>query len=82
MMRRARGPFKRYWQRARHPLDCLRSRMAEHRTCYPGGGGSWSGRTGDGMAWHKSSDKVWTRERQIKGGQWIGPWVHRRTSTL
>ena len=55
--------------------------MAERRTCYPGGGGAWSGHTGNGEAWHKWQDRSstgWYRTRKIKAGQWCGPWVRKR----
>lgn len=71
--------------RKRHKLDGLRSRMAEHRTCHPGGGGSWSGLTGDGEAWHKTSDRFgvgWFRVRQIVAGQWAGPWIRKRAEDV
>ncbi len=73
-----RGPRSFYFARKRYKLDSLKSRMAEHRTCHPGGGGSWYGNTGDGQAWHKNSDRTWFRTRKIVAGQWCGPWVYRR----
>ena len=76
---RYRGPNTFYFARKRHKLDGLRSRMAEHRTCHPGGGGSWNGKTGDGVAWHKDGDRYgpWMRVRDIKAGQWAGPWRYK-----
>ena len=73
---RFRGPNTFYFKRKRHKLDSLRSMMAEHRTCHPGGGGMWNDETGDGEAWHKASDRrgPWMRVRTIKAGQWVGPW--------
>lgn len=62
-------------------FDSLVSRMAEHRTCYPGGGGSFSGLTGDGHAW-QCNDRTWARERQIRRGQFIGPWRHKKADDL
>lgn len=73
--------YKRTRGRKRHTLDGLRSRMAMRRTCYPGGGGTWHGKTGDGEAYHQNSDYFlsgWYRVRAIKAGQWRGPWVRRR----
>lgn len=64
-----RGPRRRF--------DSLVSRMAEHRTCYPGVGGSWDRLTGDGEAC-RSNDRVWFQKRQIKHGQFIGPWRYER----
>ncbi len=72
---RYRGPKTFYFKR-KEQFDSLRSMMAEHRTCYPGGGGSWSGKTGDGVAWHKDGDRFgpWMKKRKIVRGQWTGPW--------
>lgn len=71
-----RGPNTFYFKRLRFPLDPLRARMAELRTCLPGGGGHWNSRTGDGEAFHKNGDQFggWYMVRAIKGGQWAGPW--------
>lgn len=71
-----RGPNAFYFARKRHKLDSLRSRNAEHRTCHPGGGGGWSGLTGDGEAW-RCKDRTWMWVRPIRAGQWAGPWVRR-----
>jgi hypothetical protein len=76
-----RGPNTFYFARKRFKLDGLRSRMAEYRACHPGGGGSWDGKTGDGVAWHKTGDRFgvgWFLVRQIKAGQWCGPWARKR----
>lgn len=78
---RFRGPRSFYFARKRYKLDGLHSRMAERRTCRPGGGGGWDGRTGDGKAWHKTGDRFgvgWFLVRQIKAGQWAGPWTRKR----
>lgn len=75
-----RGPNTFYFARKRHKLDSLRSRMAEHRICNPGGGGSWNGKTGDGEAWHKNSSRhsAMMRVRTIRAGQWVGPWRYEK----
>jgi hypothetical protein len=70
-------PPKRYFYPGRRGrLDSLKSMMAEHRACNPGGGGHWSDHTGDGEAWHKNNDHFskWFRVRTIRAGQWAGPW--------
>ena len=76
---RYRGPNTFYFRPKRH-FDSLRSGMAERRTTSPGGGGSWFGKTGDGVAWHKNSDRrgPWMRVRVIRAGQWLGPWRYQK----
>lgn len=66
----------------RRHFDSLVSRMAELRTCMPGGGGHWSGDSGNGAAWHHNSDRTWTRERQIRRGQFVGSWRYKRASEI
>ena len=73
-----RGPRSFYFARKRCKLDGLRSRMAEHRTCHPGGGGGWDGKTGNGEAYHKNGCRSWYRVRDIVAGQWRGPWRYVR----
>lgn len=63
-------------------FESLVSRMAEVRTCRPGGGGGWSPITGNGEAFHKWSDNTWFRLRPIKRGQFIGPWQYKRVSEI
>ena len=79
-----RGPKTFYFARRRFKLDGLRSRMAEHRTCNPGGGGTFDGKTGDGEAWHKNGDrfKGWFLVRKIKAGQWHGGWKRKRNDEV
>lgn len=80
-MFRFRGPRSFYFARKRYKLVSLRVRMAEHRTCHPGGGGGFDGQTGDGEAWHKTGDRFgngWFFVRQIKAGQWHGLWTRKR----
>lgn len=77
-----RGPRSFRFRRVRYPLDSLRSMMAERRTCWPGGGGHWNGRGGDGEAYHRASDKRWSLVRTIRGGQWVGPWRRVRTEDV
>jgi hypothetical protein len=58
-----------------HPrrFESLQSEMACKRTCTRGGGGHWSGISGDGEAWREGG-RVWFWKRPIKAGQWAGPW--------
>ena len=79
-----RGSNTFHFARKRHKLDSLRSRMAEHRTCHPGGGGMWNGMTGDGEAWSKNGDIFgrWRLVRKIKAGQWCGPWARERVDDI
>jgi hypothetical protein len=75
MTRRHELPdWRGFMKRPLYRIESLRSEMACHRTCHPGGGGAWSGKTGDGEAW-RCNDRVWAWKRQIKAGQWAGPWV-------
>lgn len=42
----------------------------------PEAGGGWDSETGDGEAW-RCLDRHWIWIRQIRRGQWSGPWLRR-----
>jgi hypothetical protein len=63
-------------------FDSLKVQMADHRCCNPGGGGSYNRFTGDGEAWSLKGDKVWFLYRNIKAGQWNGPWLRKLVADI
>lgn len=76
-----RGPNAFHFKRKRKRFaESLLSRMAYLRTIHPGGGGGWNGKTGDGVAWRNDMNRFgrWQRVRDIRAGQWAGPWRYER----
>ena len=59
-------------------FETLVSQKAEKLTCsMKTSGGSWSGKTGNGQA-YRDGDNKWYWTRDIRRGQWAGPWTRRR----